>query len=75
MRDGRVKGVGRARGARTCEEEGVVGVPGRVLLGLEQRVKVPEAAQHHGHPHPHSTWQKQTGACAMSLVDTQPPQF
>ena len=40
------EGMGRARGARTCEEEGIVGVPGRVLLGLEQRIKVPEAAQH-----------------------------
>ena len=28
----------------TGQEEGVVLVPGRVLLGLEQRVKVPEGA-------------------------------
>ena len=62
------EGMGGAWGARTCEEEGVVGVPGRVLLGLEQRVKVPEAARQHRHPHPHSIWRKQSGACIISIV-------
>ena len=28
----------------TCKEEGVMCIPGRMLLGLEQRIKVPEAA-------------------------------
>ncbi len=27
---------------RTFEEEGVVGIPSRVLLRLEQRIKIPE---------------------------------
>ena len=31
--------------ALTCQEEGVVSIPGWVLLGLEQCIKVPEAAQ------------------------------
>jgi hypothetical protein len=31
---------------RVSDEEGIMGVPGRVLLGLEQGVKVPEAALH-----------------------------
>jgi hypothetical protein len=28
---------------RTCKEEGVMCIPGRMLLGLKQGVKVPEA--------------------------------
>ena len=46
-----------------------MGVPGRVLLGLEQRIKVPEAARHHGNPHQRSMWQKQNGAGTMSIVN------
>ena len=45
--------------AQCLDEEGIVGVAGRVALRLEQRVEVPEARLHpavRGHllePHPH----------------------
>ena len=33
----------------TCEEESVVRIPGWMLLGLEQCIKVPEAARSYTH--------------------------
>lgn len=41
--DERAGQAGRG-GKRTSEEEGVVRISGRVLLRLEQRIEVPEAA-------------------------------
>ena len=38
------KGVRQGQRGLTCEEECVVRIPSRVLLRLEQRVKVPETA-------------------------------
>ena len=38
----------RRQPGRTGDEEGVVGIPSRMLLRLEQRIEVPEAAAHRG---------------------------
>ena len=42
-----------ATAGRTRDEEGVVRVARRVLLRLEQRVKIPEAARALEHSEPH----------------------
>ena len=38
------RGGGEGGQGLTCEKEGIMCIPGRVLLRLEQRIKVPEAA-------------------------------